>query len=69
MGNIYRHGGKVDKIVQIRLSDLYNLIDAELQAEHNTGEITITNPHRTTMEIIGRIEEKAKTVVTITLET
>lgn len=67
MSQLYRPGGSIDKIVQVRLSDLYLLIESVLRNQHNYGSITVPDVRNVATEIVGAVEVKSKTIAIISL--
>lgn len=60
---IYRHGGPIDKIVQIRLSESYKLINDHLNRVYTKTAGVMPPPTQLTNEIIHLLESTGKTIV------
>ena len=66
---IYRADGPIDKIVQVRLSNLYSRFTDVLATMHNHGEITVPHVKKLAEILTIEVESQATTIATITLGT
>lgn len=60
---IFTPSGTIDKIVQIRISDVYDIVSNALRDTHDSGGSIIPNSSLIALNITNQIEVKAKTIV------
>lgn len=65
---LYRPGGPIEKIVQVKLSTVYETISAYLLYEHNSGIITVPDVRKLAAELVERIEMNSKSIAVMSSE-